>query len=400
MKKILVIHANMDLGGAETSLLGLLQSLDRADTAVDLFLYERKGELMPLIPASVNILPEIPAYKALVCPIRTAVKTGRLGVVLSRVRAKQMCRSRHRKYHFSDVGYVQKQWTHQYALRHLPMLPGAYDIAISFNDPHFILGHKVTAAVKLGWFHTDFIRITPDDAIETDMWSGCDRIVNVSATCKAHFDERHPSLTERSMVIENMLSARFIERQRDAFDPENEMPHDGSFRLLSIGRFCEAKNFDNVPDICARLLAMGLHVRWYLIGYGGDEALIRQRIAEAGMEAHVIILGKQSNPYPYIAAADLYVQPSRYEGKSVTVREAQMLGRPVVITRYATSASQLEEGVDGVIVPMDNEGCAAGIAALLRDPERMQALSDACRTRDYSNAAEVTKIVGLICQNG
>lgn len=108
-------------------------------------------------------------------------------------------------------------------------------------------------------------------------------------------------------------------------------------------------------------------MKWYLIGYGGDEALIRQRIPgrrDGGAGPHS---GEKENPYPYIKACGLYVQPSRYEGKSVTVREAQILNKPVVITSYATSASQLEDGVDGVIVPMDNEGCAAGIAAVLRD---------------------------------
>lgn len=88
-----------------------------------------------------------------------------------------------------------------------------------------------------------------------------------------------------------------------------------------------------------------------------------QKITEAGMQERVIILGKKDNPYPYMRACELYVQPSRYEGKAVTVREAQLLGKPVVITSYATSASQLEDGVDGVVVPMDNAGCAAGIAA-------------------------------------
>ena len=165
---------------------------------------------------------------------------------------------------------------------------------------------------------------------------------------------------------------------------------------MSVGRFSEQKNFDNVPDICRRLIADGLDVTWYLIGYGGDEALIRQKINEAGMQERVIILGKKDNPYPYMRACDLYVQPSRYEGKAVTVREAQLLGKSVVITDYATSGSQLEDGVDGVIVPMDNAGCAAGIAALLRDPARMQRLSENCEKRDYTNSAEIEKIYALM----
>ena len=110
------------------------------------------------------------------------------------------------------------------------------------------------------------------------------------------------------------------------------------------------------------------------------------------MADRVIILGKKENPYPYIKACDLYVQPSRYEGKAVTVREAQMLCKPVVITRYATSASQLEDGVDGVIVPMDNAGCAEGIASVIRDKKLRQKLMENTKTRDYTNAEEIQKI--------
>ena len=67
----------------------------------------------------------------------------------------------------------------------------------------------------------------------------------------------------------------------------------------------------------------------------------------------------------------------------------------MVITGYATSASQLEDGVDGVIVPMDNEGCAAGIAAVLRD-ERCGKTDRNTKIRDYTNAGEIEKIYRLL----
>lgn len=167
-------------------------------------------------------------------------------------------------------------------------------------------------------------------------------------------------------------------------------------RLLSIGRFSEAKNYDNLPDICRRVREKGLDVKWFIIGYGADEPLIRAKIAEAGMQDHVIILGKKDNPYPYIKACDIYVQPSRYEGKSVTVREAQMLCKPVVVTNYPTASSQIRHGVDGIIVPMDNEGCAQGIADLILDPALQQRLRTHLATHDYGNESEVEKIYKLI----
>lgn len=167
-------------------------------------------------------------------------------------------------------------------------------------------------------------------------------------------------------------------------------------KLLSIGRFCEAKNYDNVPDITRRIIEGGCDIKWYIIGYGGDEDLIRQKIAEAGMQDHVIILGKRTNPYPYIKACDIYVQPSRYEGKSITVREAQMLCKPVVVTNYPTASSQIQDGLDGVIVPLDNEGCAKGLAKFILDGEKQAKIIEYLKTHDFSGQHEVSKIYNIV----
>lgn len=392
MKRILIIHFNMELGGAESSLLGLLDTIDYTKYTVDLFLLSHSGELMPLINDHVNLLPEISSYKALTQPISQNLRDGKIGIALSRCYARMRSALSRGALHFP---HNYKQYFHKLCMPYLPSIPGTYDLAISFNDPHYIIGEKVSAKVKLAWFHTDASRILFCDDIEKEMWGMSDYIVNVSDDCKAAFDHAHLYLdTSHSLTIENILPQALIRAQ--AALPQTDMPADGAAVLLSVGRFSEQKNFDNVPDICRRLVESGLDVKWYLIGYGGAEPLIRQKIAEAGMQERVVILGKRDNPYPYMRACDLYVQPSRYEGKAVTVREAQLLGKPVVITNYATSASQLTDGVDGVIVPMDNAGCAAGIAALLRDPARMQQLSENCTRRDYTNRAEVEKIYALM----
>jgi glycosyltransferase involved in cell wall biosynthesis len=168
-------------------------------------------------------------------------------------------------------------------------------------------------------------------------------------------------------------------------------------KLLSIGRFSYPKNFDNLPDICSRLVNEHgeVDLKWYIVGFG-DEEPIRRAIAESGMEEHVILLGKKENPYPYIKACDIYVQPSRYEGKSVTVREAQMLCKPVVVTNYPTASSQIQDGIDGVIVPMDNDGCAKGIANVIADSALQKRLIDYLSTHDYGNESEVEKIYKLL----
>ncbi len=263
-------------------------------------------------------------------------------------------------------------------------------MAISFLGIPFYM-RKVDADMKLAWIHTDYDQLDPDVKMDLKAFEEVDYIVNVSERCEEVFLKHYPALKNKSMMIENILPIESTVRQSE-MDISAEMPGNDCFRLLSIGRFSPQKNFDNVPDICARIRSMGISVKWYIIGFGGDEALIQQKIREANMEEYVILLGKKDNPYPYIRACDLYVQPSRYEGKCVAVREAQMLGKPVVITNYATSASQLEDGVDGVIVPMDNKGCAQGIATVIKNLDLQTRLIMNCKQRDYSNSQEVEKL--------
>ena len=380
----------MEIGGAESSLLGLMDRFDFENYQVDLFLYSQEGELLSLVNSKVHILKEVGEYKALMEPIRKNIKDGFLCIAVARIFAKIRSKLSKGALH---TAHNYKQYFHKLCLPFLPRLEGKYDLAISFSDPHFIIGEKVDAHIKMAWFHTDASRIVFCDRIEDEMWNMSDYVVNVSKDCKNAFDKKHPNLKTQSIVIENILSRELLLYQSKKIDVSSEMKRKkNQILLLSVGRFSHAKNFDNVPDICRRILESGIQVIWYLIGYGGDELLIRRKIEEFGMQEHVIILGKKSNPYPYMKACDVYVQPSRYEGKCVAVREAQILQKPVVITRYATSASQLEDGVDGVIVPMDNQGCAEGIIRLLKDLEYRKQLSRNCAEGEYTNKAEIEKI--------
>ena len=389
MKKILIVHSTMEIGGAETSLIGLLQTIDYSRFSVDLLLLEKRGELLSLIPEEVNVF-EIPEYKSLVSPIKQAVKSGHFLVAASRLAG----RSKGKRYQSST--YMTKLIAQKKAVRFLPEIEGEYDLALSFIDPHYIVAQKAHARIKLGWLHTDFSRVDIDLDLDEKMWASLDFVVNVSENCKQAFDEKHPKLRNKSIVMENILSKPFVEKRADEFTADEMKKTDGETVLLSVGRFSQAKNFDNVPEICRLIRQQGLNVKWYLVGYGGDEQLIRDKIAEAGMNDYVILLGKKENPYPYIRACDVYVQPSRYEGKAVTVREAQILGKPVVITAFETSASQLTDGFDGVIVPMDNEGCANGIAAVLRDEKLQQRLVENTKKTDYTNAAEIEKLYRMV----
>lgn len=386
-KKLLVVMpGSMELGGVERSLIGLLSSLDYDHYDVDLFLYGHHGSLFSMIDPRVNILLECKELAYLRESFANKIKHGCYYSAALRLRDA-----------FLSIFYeTDNDCTWAQVMRHCTKpLKKHYDMAMSFFLPFDYLYERVDSSIKVGWIHTDYSTEKTNYTFLLEQYKNLDTIVAVSESCKNSFCAVFPMMEKRTVVIENILPATLVRDSANEFQVSEEMPPNG-IRLLSIGRYCTAKNFDNVPDICSKLIQSGLDVYWYIIGFGPDEQLIRQKIAEADMEDRVVLLGKKENPYPYIKACDLYVQPSRYEGKCVTVREAQMLGKPVVITRYATSGSQLEDNVDGVIVPLDNEGCAAGIAALLQNLPKMKTLSNTCLQRDYSNSQEIDKLYQLM----
>ena len=396
MKKILIVSHAMEIGGAEKALLGLLETIDTKKYKVDLFLLRHQGELLKYIPENINLLPAISEYSDLAVPIVNVLKKGHLRIAYGRFKAKRAAKKRVVELGLekNDVGL---EYSHKFTARYMPPISQEdYDVAISFLTPHYFVTEKVKAKKKIAWIHTDYSAVSVDKESQLEMWSPYDHIASISDKAAEAFISVFPTLKEKVVTIQNILPQRYIERQTNAFSVESEMPNDGTIKLLSIGRFCVAKNFDNVPEICKLIREQGLNIKWYLIGFGADEQLIRSKITEFHMEDDVIILGKTENPYPYIKTCDLYVQPSRFEGRCVSVTEAQMLGKPVVITNYPTSASQLKDGEDGVIVPLDNNRCAKSIANVIQDKELQKRLIDNIKSKDYSNKSEINVLYNLI----
>ncbi|WP_278627385.1 glycosyltransferase [Thomasclavelia cocleata] len=399
MKKVLIISHAMEIGGAEKALLGLLNSFDYNNYRVDLFLCRHEGELFDQIPKQVNILPMNQA-KYLATPMKNLIKEKAYKMLYGRLKGKYLANKRVKKLSLKLDNQVGLTYSHKYTYKYIDFINKdiEYDLAISFLTPHYICRNKVKAKKYMAWIHTDYSTIDIDIETELGMWNRYDYIASISENCTEAFLSKFPSLKSKIIRIDNIITKDMIYDQAYQFDACEEMSFNG-FKLLSIGRFSYAKNFDNIPAICKYIIDSGCTVKWYILGYGGDENLIRDKIEEYNMQEHVFILGKKDNPYPYIKACDYYIQPSRYEGKAVTVREAQILDKPVIITDFPTAKSQLNNGVDGVIVPLDNKKCAEGIINFINDRKLQRKIISYLELHNYSNAGEVEKIYQLIGEN-
>lgn len=386
-KDILVVFTGpMELGGIERSLLGLLDLIDYNEYNVDLFLYAHHGPLMYLINENVNVLPEEKELAYLRESIGTKLKNR--AYYSAYMRCKDAVISK-----FTHINH-DEMWA-EIMRKKVKPIKKHYDLALGFFRPFDLIDEKIYADIKVGWIHTDYSSAGEDLELLRKDYAKMDYIVGVSDQTARTFIELFPELESKVIISENILSESFMKSEADKLDVSNEMD-DSCVKLLSIGRFCEQKNFDNVPEIASIIKSKGLEFKWYIIGYGADENLIKSKIAQYNMEDTVIILGKKENPYPYIKACDIYVQPSRYEGKCVAVREAQILNKPVIITDYPSANSQVTNGFDGVIVPMDNQKCAEGIFNVLNNGKLQKELIANTKITDYSNSKEIEKLYKLI----
>ena len=390
MENILISSFDLEVGGVERSLISMVDKFDYKKYNVDLMLYSHTGEFMKLLPKKPNLLDENKKYKTMRMSILDTIKIGQILIAIGRLIARYKARGN---------GYMQMQYIWKYTLPYMEKSNKKYDVAISYLWPHYFVSEKVVANKKIAWIHTDYSTIETDVELDLKMWSKFDYIVAVSQECRVSFISKYPTLKEKVRVIENITSPEFVRTQSSekiSDFPRNKV----DFNILSVGRYCEAKGFDNAIKALRILHDRGYtNIKWYIIGYGSDEELLKKLVIENNLEESFILLGKKINPYPYMKECDLYVQPSRYEGKAVTVTEAQILGRPVMITNYATANSQVENGYDGYITELSIEGIADGIEILYNDENQRKKLEQNCKNKDYTNKSELNKLYEIIERN-
>lgn len=389
MKKILIITHGMDIGGAERSLITMLTELDYSKVTVDLFLLHRSGDLLKYIPKEVNILEENITYAQLAIPLKMVIKNHKFAIAFGRLKAKLYAKIFNYIHSIKEESYVELEYSHKYTKKYMPWISKEkYDLVVSYLTPHYFASEKTIGQKKIAWIHTDYKYINCDIKSEIEMWNRYDYIIAISDAVRDSFLHKFPTLKKKIIKIENTVSRKFIYQQANAFDVSEEMD-ESKIKLLSIGRFCHSKNFDSIPEICSYLCKCGKNIKWYIIGFGLDETLIRSKITEYGMEDRVIILGKKANPYPYIKACDIYIQPSRYEGKAISVMEAQALNKPVIITNYGTANSQLHDRKNGIIVSLGNKECAMEIGKVIENIDLQNKIIMGCKSMLFPNDFDV-----------
>lgn len=406
--RVFVAIHYLELGGAETSIIGLLHALDYSKVDVDLFVYSHHGDLMKYVPAAVNVLPENKIWATFESPLKELLMKGYFRMfyarMMAKLRMKVFAYKKRPKDGSAIHGYLGDE-----VVKVVPDINPSimYDLAVSYMNPHDFWLKHVRARKKICWIHTDYSQIDINTELELPVWSGYDNIISISADVTKSFLGKFPLLRDKIIELDNILPKKLIlsrseEKIEDSdvnwrkfFNMTKARVDNGTKILLSVGRICKAKNYDNIPYMAYYLKRLGLLFHWFVIGPGDNTGIV-SKTEEIGVDDVVTFLGPCSNPYPYIKLCDIYVHPSRYEGKSIVVREAQMLCKPVIITNYPTAHCQVKNGLDGIICDLDNRKIAEAIYILANDAEKQKQIICYLQTQDYAGVEEIEKIMRLL----
>ncbi len=165
--------------------------------------------------------------------------------------------------------------------------------------------------------------------------------------------------------------------RKKALQPIAEVFDETKFNIVSVGRVSHEKGMDIAVRVCSELVADGFdNICWWIVGSGPAMQEVKNTIAETHMEDYIITVGMKGNPYPYIRRADLYVQPSRYEGYPMSILEALVLGKPVVSTNNNGAKEILDDGKTGMLRQADASVLADAIETLLSDNEKYEMLKE------------------------
>lgn len=391
-KDLLFVMNKLSCGGAEKSLISLLHLIDYSKYNVDLYLFKHEGFLMNQLPKEVTLLPQPKEFQYFDMPFSTVIKECiqnlNFKILIARFRMSLMLQ-------FEKIPAVREQKAWRFVGPCLKKIDKPYHATIGYleKNPNYFCVDKVTAKIKIGFVNNDYKLLMLDKGIDTPYFEKLDYIVTVSEACEEILIDCFPNFKSKIRMMYNILTEQTINAMAE--EPISDLD-ESKLNIVSLGRLNYQKAFDGAVEACAILVARGIDIKWYVLGDGEDRPKLEKQIAEKNLQKNFILLGIKENPYPYIKKATLYVQPSRFEGKSLAIDEAKIIHKPILVTNFPSAKDQIEDGVNGRIVGMDPLSIADGIQKLVNDKATMLLFEQNLKAEQTGTESEMSKLYDLI----
>lgn len=350
MKRILFVIPDLEVGGVQRALVTLLNAapLDKLD--ITLLTFREGGKLHAQLPHQVHVKvePQIGQAEKLRATVSKILRQCRLNGLFDFAK---------RIYHYS--GKIMAKANND----------GEYDAAVAYSDglATWYVSKSVQAAKKIAFVHTDFTQAGYKARQEREIYSSFEQIVFASQAARRSFLAVLPEWEERTVILPNAVDIQQVLKLAEEPIPCLKK---GVVKLATVGRLSHEKGVEKIPPLLRRLKDAGQKVCWYVVGDGPERDNLLRQARKLGVEEELILVGQLENPYPYMRACDVYVQPSEYEGYCIALAEARLLCRPIAVCDFAGAGEQIENGVTGFVTGRMVEDLFPSILALVSQPQK------------------------------
>jgi len=389
-KKLLFSIDSLTVGGAEKSLITLLNLIDYSQYEVDLQLFLHGGIFEQFLPKEVNVLPSLNITDYLNQSVvkqmtRPPLFAKRMQYSLG-IRKRGLCHA--------DRACLYWKCYKKFVAKN----PKHYDVALAYAQgvPTFYTVDKINADKKLGWVNVDYMLKGDTKEFQRGYYDKLNAIVPVSDATFGFFSSKvFPEFKKKMRVIWDINDGNMITRM--SLIPSDK-PLDKSLPvIMTTGRLhFTQKGYDLALEAAKILRDRGVNFRWYAVGEGPYRPDMEAFIAENNLEDTFILLGATANPYAYMRQCDIYVQPSRHEGFGLTIAEARILNRPVVCTNFDGCTMQMIDGKNGLISSFDPSDIADKIQQLMNDKDLYNSIQQYQKQEKKGNTEELEKFYDLI----
>ena len=345
-RNILILMPSLRAGGAERTLINLLQKIDSNRFKIDLYVISKMGPYVKEVPEYVNV-----TYF-----FKNEFIARFLGYI-------------HRKYNFN--------WIFK---RKMQSVEKMYDVGISYLDANFteLLFYTDKIKKRVAFIHSSYkthdnydrfySRKEYNQKLRKNRYSKLDAIYFVSDDAMTEFIEvfgEYPKMK----VINNMIDRDAILRKsRESAELKDRQ----SFSFSAVGSLMAVKGFDRLIRAASVLKEKGYRFSIELAGAGEEAVNLRRLINNLNMKDTVFLHGFVSNPYPLMKNSDAFVMSSISEAFPTVLCEAMILGLPTIVTNCSGCRGLVNSGEYGLMAEQDDADLANKMMVFLDQPDTLE----------------------------
>lgn len=403
-KDILLVINTLGRAGAETALVALIKRLDPEKYNIYLYVCLGQGELIRDIPDYVMVLnQDYDESSVLTADGKKQLKSRVFKMLFTREAA------------FRNIPYIISNTVHN-LMEHRKVSvdkllwsvvadAGAayagdrhYDLAVAYIEgaAAYFVDRYVNADKKAGFIHVDYGMAGYSRRLDRECYDRFDKVFTVSDEVKDSFLKIYPECEDKTEVFHNLIDIDSVKSKAEMFVPDDIDTDSQKIRILTVCRLTTQKALEVSIGAMKILKDKGIDAVWYVVGDGPERDRLSDLIRQYDVADRFILLGSRDNPYPYYKACDIYVHATKYEGKSIAIQEAQIIGLPIIASDCSGNREQIIDGVDGILCEFSEAGIAQAVTDMIADRRNWDEYCENASKKVCDNSGELNRLYELL----